>query len=169
MRQTFTGLIASAVLSLAVSALALGVGGRPASAAKTVANSRAQALRAVNIIRVINTAEVSACRSRDGGGDSAGFRSWTHLVNAPCFKRAQADFRGKRFAQDGKLSFSAAPEITPGLVLRLVVSPDGKHYNLWLGQKPDVRCGFAFYSDERGVIYEGKAIGCSVQGVVGIQ
>ena len=54
-------------------------------------------------------------------------------------------------------------------MLRLVVTPDGKHYNVWLGQKPDVRCGFAFYSDERGVIYEGRAIGCSAHGALGNQ
>lgn len=168
MRQTSRVVIASvALFLLAASAPALGAGARAVSAAKTVTNSRSQVLRAVNIIRVINTAEVGTCRKQEGKDGSLGFKSWTRLVNAPCFKKAQSHFAGSRFAEVGKLSFSAAPEIVPGLVLRLVVSPDGKHYNLWLGQKPDVRCGFAFYSDERGVIYEGRAIGCSAQAVPG--
>jgi hypothetical protein len=46
-----------------------------------------------------------------------------------------------------------------------MVSPDGKHYNLWLGQKPGGDCAFAFYSDERGVIYEGASLGCDSPGV----
>lgn len=140
------------------------------SAAKTTTGSSAEAIRAVNILRVINTAEVGTCRDDHGeAGDNMRFRPWARLVNAPCLKEAQSHFSGSRFAQAGKLSFSAAPEIVPGLMLRLVVSPDGKHYNAWLGPKPDVRCGFAFYSDERGVIYEGRAIGCSAQSVLGNQ
>ncbi len=55
---------------------------------------------------------------------------------------------------------STGPEIVPGLELRLVVSPDEKRCNLWLGQTKDIDCGFAFYSDKRGVIYEGREIGC---------
>jgi len=171
MRQTLRVLIASAAfLSLAALVPALGAGGRAVSAANSVANSRVQALRAVNIIRLINTAEVSTCRNQKGeAGTSTKFRPWAHLINAPCFKEAQSRFSGSRFGQVANLSFSAGPEIVPGLVLRLVVSPDGNHYNLWLGQKPDVRCGSAFYSDERGVIYEGKTIGCNAQGALGSQ
>jgi hypothetical protein len=71
-----------------------------------------------------------------------------------------------RFSEVSQLTFSASPEIVPGLEVRLVVSPDGNHYNVWLGQaKAD--CGFAFYSDERGLIYEASVIGCKPAGILG--
>jgi hypothetical protein len=126
-----------------------------------------QAMLAVTIIREINTAEVAFCREKDGKTDeNMKFLTWDELINAPCFKQARSHFRGPNSAQVNE-SFSPGPEIVPGLEFRLVISPDGKHYNLWLGQKREVNCGFAFYSDERGVIYEGKAIGCSAEGVLG--
>ena len=122
----------------------------PGNAAK---DSKDQALVAVNIIREINTAEVMICRSKEGKiNENEKFQSWGELLNAPCFKQAQRHFSGARFSNVNEVSLSPRSEIVPGLELRLVVSPDGKHYNLWLGQKLDVHCGFAFFSDERGVI-----------------
>jgi len=133
----------------------------------TAANSREQAMLAVNIVRVINTAEVVNCRLTDGGIDpNKNFLPWEELLSAPCFKQAQGRFSQSQFSGVSELSFSPGPEIVPGLELRLVVSPDGDHYNLWLGQK-DVPCGFAFFSDGRGLIFEGKVIGCDAQGVLG--
>jgi hypothetical protein len=135
--------------------------GQTLTATSPAGASNDQARLAVNIIRVINTAEVVDCREKGGNIDeNEKFLTWDELLNAPCFKQAQSHFRGFN-----ELSLSSGPEIVPGIELRLVVS--GKHYNLWLGQKREVNCGFAFFSDERGVIYEGKAIGCSAQGVLG--
>ena len=120
--------------------------------------SRDQAILAVMIIRQVNTAEVMDCRIKDGKVDeNERFLPWDELLNAPCFKKAQSR---ARFSKINENTLSAGSEIVPGLELRLVVSSDGKHYNLWLGQKPIGHCAFAFYSDERGVIYEGKPIGC---------
>lgn len=141
--------------------------GQAPTPATPAANSKELAFRAVNIIRVVNTAEVVDCRTRNGKIDpNAKFLPWPELLNAPCFKQAQGHFSGNRFSQVSQLSFSPGPEVVPGLEIRLVVSPEGNHYNVWLGQK-DVECGFAFSSDERGVIYEGKAIGCDANGALG--
>ncbi|HEX5411278.1 MAG TPA: hypothetical protein VFZ27_05405 [Terriglobia bacterium] len=127
-------------------------------------NDASQAVTAVNIVRAINTAEVVTCRSKGGNQDrSAHFLPWNGLRNAPCLKKAQSHYWGKRFGDVSSLSFSPGPEISRGLLLHLVVSADGQHYNVWLGQRPEVHCGFVFFSDERGVIYEGKAIGCDSQ------
>jgi len=129
--------------------------------------SNDQERQAVDILREINTAEV-ICRIKDGKIDeNEKFLPWDELLNAPCFKQAQSHFPRAGFSQVNKLSLSSGPEIAPGLELRLVVSPEGKRYNVWLGQKLEVACGFAFYSDERGVIWECKAIGCSAEGVLG--
>lgn len=58
------------------------------------------------------------------------------------------------------------PEITTkgtvvffqGRQLRLMVSPDGKHYQAMV--VPVEGCGTAVFTDERGLIYTGKVIGC---------
>jgi hypothetical protein len=156
--------IASVGLFLfAVSVYTMRAKGQTEAVANPAAQTRTEAVRAVNIIRVINTAEVGTCRTKGGHIDEhAKFLSWDELLDASCFKEAQ-----RRFSQASELSFSPGPEIVAGLELRLVVSPDGRHYNLWLGQKQEDRCGFAFFSDERGLIYEGRAIGCSAQGAIG--
>ena len=156
------------LLLLGISVYAVRATGQTATVTSPRMDSRDQAFLAVNAIRVINTAEVVACRTKDGKIDpKQKFISWDDLLNAPCFKQAQGQFSGGRFSRVSELSFSPGPEIVPGLELRLVVSPDGSHYNLWIGQKRSVQCGFAFFSDERGVIYEGKAIGCDAQGILG--
>jgi hypothetical protein len=156
------------MLLLGVSVYARRASGQTEAPASSAVNSKAEAFQAVNIIRVINTAEVVACRSKDGKIDeSAKFLGWDELLNAPCFKQAQGQFSGGRFSQASELAFSPGSEIVPGLELRLVVSPDGRHYNLWLGQKREDHCGFAFFSDERGLIYEGRVIGCDAQGALG--
>jgi beta-lactamase regulating signal transducer with metallopeptidase domain len=146
---------------------AAGVGGQTASRPN---NSKDQAMLAVNIIRVINTAEVVDCRTKDGKLDETiKFLPWDDLRNKPCFKQAQQKYSrpaGNRFSEVSQLTFPPGPEIVPGLELRLVISPDGNHYNVWLRQAK-AHCGFAFYSDERGVIYEASAIGCNPAGILG--
>lgn len=155
------GLFAGVFL-LAVSIQVLRATGQAGAVTTPAVTSRDQRILAVGIVRLINTAEVD-CRLKDGKVDeNEKFLPWDELLNAPCFKQAQSRVR---FTHFNISSLSPGPEIVPGLELRLVVSPDGKHYSLWLGQKGDI-CGFAFYSDERGMIYEGKAIGCEAQGVL---
>ncbi len=157
-------------LLMAICAIALSIHTHRASgqvAANMDSDPHDQRMLAITIIREINTAEVVNCRlNGDKIDETKQFLTLDDLLNAPCFKQAQSSFRGPNEAQLSE-SLTAGPEIVPGLEFRLVISPDGKHYNLWLGQKRDVSCGFAFYSDERGVIYEGKAIGYSPEGVIG--
>jgi hypothetical protein len=141
----------------------LKVTGQSAEVTTPAVASKDQARLALGIVRLINTAEVIDCRTKDGKIDeNEKFRPWNELLNAPCFKQAQSRVRFTHFDVS---SLSPQPEIAPGLELRLVVSPDGKHYNQWLGEKRE-NCGVAFYSDERGLIYEGKVIGCEAQGIL---
>jgi hypothetical protein len=158
MKRTWTiiGLFV-VVFLLAVSIHVLRGEGQEGATTSPAVPSAERARLAVEIVRYINTAEMD-CRLKDGKLDeNARFFSWDELLDAPFFGHMQ-----DQFSQAHGQRFSPGPEIVPGLELRLVVSADGKHYNLWLGQKKDIDCGFAFYSDERGVIYEGKAIGCEV-------
>ncbi len=145
------------VFLLAISIHVLRAAGQAGAVTSPSSGSRDQAILAVNIIRLINTAEWSS-RAKDGKIDeNQKFLPWDELLNTSCFKQAQCQ---ARFTNFNISSLSPGPEIVPGLELRLVISPDGKHYSLWLGQKPAVHCAFAFYSDEQGVIYEGRDIGC---------
>jgi tetratricopeptide (TPR) repeat protein len=147
-----------AVFLLAVSIHVVRGAGQAAPVTSPSPASRDQKTLAVNIIRQINTAEVIDCRSKYGEIDkNKRFLSWDELLSAACFKQAQSRAGSSKITEN---TLSAGPEIVPGLELRLVVSSDGKHYNLWLGQNQAGNCGFAFYSDERGVIYEGRVIGC---------
>jgi uncharacterized protein (TIGR03435 family) len=151
------------VFLLAVSIHVLRASGQAGAVTGPSAASKGQRSLAVGIVRLINTAEVIDCRTKDGKIDEGEkFLPWDELLNAPCFKEAQTRVR---FTNFNTPSLSSGAEIVPGLELRLVVSSDGKHYNLWLGQKDDM-CGFAFYSDERGAIYEGKVIGCDAPAVI---
>lgn len=155
MKQTWriTGLLASVILLAAATHISRAAGQGLVLIEPSAASKDLRA-RAVTIVRVINTAEVT-CRIEDGRAEGTKFLPWDELVNSPCLKQVQ----GHVMYAGVPPSFSPGPEIVPGLELRLVVSADGKHYNLWIGQKPQT-CGPAFYSDERGVIYECKAFGC---------
>ena len=151
------GLFVSVFL-LAVSIHVVRGAGQAAPVTSPSPASRDQKTLAVDIIRQINTAEVIDCRSKYGEIDkNKKFLSWDELLSAPCFKQAQSRAGSSKISEN---TLSAGPEIVLGLELRLVVSSDGKHYNLWLGQNQAGNCGFAFYSDERGAIYEGRVIGC---------
>ena len=93
----------------------------------TTPDTHDQAMLAVSIIREINTAEVVDCREKDGNIDeNMRFLPWDELLSAPCFKQMQSRMRGPNTARINE-SLTAGPEIVPGLELRLVISPDGKH------------------------------------------
>lgn len=59
----------------------------------------------------------------------------------------------------GNLNLSQGPEVVPGWTLAMIVAADGQSYELSLHKLGD-KCGFSFFSDQRGVIYEGNVIGC---------
>jgi hypothetical protein len=45
-----------------------------------------------------------------------------------------------------------------GQIVRVLVSADGQRYQVQL--VPPSGCGVSFFTDERGLIFEGKVIGC---------
>jgi hypothetical protein len=59
----------------------------------------------------------------------------------------------------GNLNLSEGPEVAPGWTLAMIVAADDQSYELSLHNLPD-KCGFSFFSDQRGLIYEGNVIGC---------
>lgn len=107
--------------------------------------SRDSRVVGIDIVRTIETAEVEY-KVKHGV-----YASWNKLFRAPDEE--------KRW--EG-LHLSAGPQIVPGWELKLVASADGEHFELSLHNVPD-ECGFSFFSDEHGVIYQGGAIDCSIE------
>jgi hypothetical protein len=67
-----------------------------------------------------------------------------------------------RFMADSKALLEPADRTSAALAdyhLRVVATDDGQRYTVMIASQA-VRCGFAVFSDEGGVIYVGKALGC---------
>lgn len=117
----------------------------PLMRVQAVETSRDSRVIGIEAVRTIETAEVEH-KAWHGA-----YASWNELYRAPDEQ--------KRWE---RLHLLAGPEIVPGWELHLVASPDGSHFELSLRQLSD-KCGFSFFSDERGVIYQGGVIDCSVE------
>ncbi|MFZ3245044.1 MAG: hypothetical protein WA185_08210 [Candidatus Acidiferrales bacterium] len=104
----------------------------------------------VTVVRLINTAEMNY-KSTHGS-----YAAWNEL-----FRSGAISGREKPGTLFQGLKLSAGPEVTPGWVLNLVTAAGGEGYELSLRNSPDA-CGFSFFSDQRGIIYQGGVIDCSV-------
>lgn len=101
----------------------------------------------IALIRTVNTAEVTYRAERGSYG------SWQDLrANQEQYLTGWLDeFYPQFYPQAAKIQFSAVPEVLPGLNLRVNVAPDGRSYIVFVEDAAD-KTGFAFVSDERGVI-----------------
>ena len=104
----------------------------------------------LGLVRTINTIEVTELY------DFGSYAPWPIL-----FAHHQEDFNGwlKRFysSTDPNARYGDMPEILPGWNLRLNVRADGKGYVLLLADTSD-KTGFAWVSDESGIIRDSKYI-----------
>jgi hypothetical protein len=108
---------------------------------------------AINMVRAINTAEVSY-RSHGNGL----FADWASLSASIEFNNVLNRLsRTQPKLKDANLS--SMDEILPGWRLQLTVSEDHKSYVVMLMSTVD-RCRYAAVSDQEGIIREGFAIGC---------
>jgi len=106
-------------------------------------------LRAVGLVRSINTAEVGE-RYEYGS-----YASWqTFLAHQSEYLN---EWLVRAYPQEVNLRFGDAPEILPGFSLRLNAHTDGRGYDLLLEDATD-KTGYAMQSDERGVIRECKPL-----------
>ena len=104
----------------------------------------------LGLVRTINTLEVTEI-SQYGS-----YEPWPNLL-----AHHQEDFNSwlKRFysSNEPNVQFRDAPEILPEWNLRLNVQADGKGYVLLLNDPSD-KTGFAWVSDESGIIRECNTI-----------
>jgi len=113
---------------------------------------------AVNLLRAINTAEVTY-KFKHGGA----YAAWDALVASEEFHGSRVLAGLARFdPQLVNAQFSTAPEILPGWTLRLNLTADAQAYDLLLQDTRVNPCGYAAITDERGVIWQAKTIDCEI-------
>jgi hypothetical protein len=105
---------------------------------------------AIGLIRAINTVEVTE-RSIYGS-----YASWqTLLMHYPEYLN---ECLAKIYPQEVNLRFADMPEILPKYGLRLNVRADGQGYDVRLKDMEDKQGGWAAFSDENGVIWQGEPL-----------
>ena len=104
-------------------------------------------------VRTINTAEASYYSYHGSYG------SWPTLVGDQEYQQYLngwlSQFYPQFYPHAPKVQFSTLPGVLPGVNIRLNVSPDGRSYIVFVEDAED-KTGFAFVSDERGIIRECK-------------
>jgi hypothetical protein len=104
----------------------------------------------VNVMRMLNTAQMNYY------GDAKHFATWDEL--RPLIAKWKAEGNKAWAASLTLVNTESNDDPFPGWKLRVMVSPDGKHYSLSL--RNNEYCDVNTFSDEVGVIYTGTALGC---------
>lgn len=112
---------------------------------------------AVNFVRLVNTAEMSY-RHEQGK-----YATFADLVKSSELQKVATRFQ--TFAPVyQQMNSQSASEPIAGLLFGLVVAADGANYKLSIREKQEKpHCSFAFFSDESGLIFEGRVIDCPAQ------
>lgn len=111
--------------------------------------TRDSRLVGVNVVRLINTAEA------DYKNAHGSFAGWDELYGSSAITTAQ-----RSWPSTNGLTLASGPEVVKGWFLMLMVSRDGKAYQLSLHNLSDKQCRFSLFSDQSGLIYQGNVIGC---------
>ena len=101
--------------------------------------------QAVIILRAVNTVEWRL------GGPRGGFGSLAQVLAAPAFK--------DQFKEAAAVDSATATVAARTLVL--LTSEDKKRYHAQVA--PRDKCGVVMFTNESGLIYSGRALGCDTQ------
>jgi hypothetical protein len=113
--------------------------------------SHEERAKAVNLVRLINTAENWYDRGAGWGIEAHGrYASWDELNDSGVLKTVQG-----LMPMAKNLQVSAGPEAMVGYRLDLLVSADGKSYSLALHDTRDGDGLFSLFSDQNGIIFLG--------------
>ncbi len=119
-----------------------------AHSGEETARERERRVLALSVARLINTVEVN---HKKQFGE---FLPLADLPRSPIIEEINKE--GSLYGAYKKMSFAPDSDSIPGFELRLTLSGEG--YAFSLRDKSDP-CRFSYFSDERGVIYEGIVIG----------
>ncbi|MFI5073127.1 MAG: hypothetical protein WBE21_01255 [Candidatus Acidiferrales bacterium] len=121
--------------------------------------SQEERAKAVNVVRLINTAELwynMGTKTETDAIEAHGrYASWDELNNSGVLRTVQSR---PFFATVKDLQVSANPEVMPGYRLDLLVSADGKSYSLALHDTKNGDGLFSVFSDQKGIIFLGSAL-----------
>jgi hypothetical protein len=111
--------------------------------------------KAVNVVRLINTAELwySNGTKKDESDAHGSYASWEELYKSGLLKTVQ-----DKWPMVKDLKVSASPELMPGYQLDLLVSANGKSYSVALHDKRDGDGLFSVFSDQNGIIFLGSPL-----------
>jgi hypothetical protein len=130
--------------------------------------------KAVNVVRLINTAELwyaRGAKTKNGTVEAHGrYASWDELYNSGVLEAVQNEFRlqatgarvsfpsGLEWAMVKDLKVSAGPEVMQGYRLDLLVSTNGKSYSVALHDTRDGNGLFSVFSDQNGIVFLGSPL-----------
>jgi hypothetical protein len=109
---------------------------------------------AINLARAINAAETDYKKKHDV------YANWDTLLGIGDFTETGTKWASPEFPTVGHALYGHGPEIVPGWRLRLTLSGNAKSYDLLLEDVTDPKCGYAVFSDERGLVRQGKSVTC---------
>jgi hypothetical protein len=117
--------------------------------------SQEERTKAVNFVRLVNTAELRyKTGTNQGANDAHGrYASWEELYESGVLKAVQA-----QWALVKGIQFSRGPEAIPGHRLDLLVSSDGALYSLALHDTKEGDSLFSVFSDQSGLIFLGSPL-----------
>ena len=111
---------------------------------------------AQNLVKAINAAEAEYRKKHDV------YANWDTLVGIGDFSSNGTKWAPAEFPTVAHALYGNGAEIVPGWRLRLHLSKGDKAYDLLLEDVTDPKCGYAVFSDERGLIRQGKSIDCAL-------
>lgn len=145
-KERAAGMLAATMLMCVT--LAIAQVQRPVDRPGAVETVRDSRLIGAHVVRLINAVELDYRQAHSS------FADWNELYQSGAIAAAET-----RSEATG-LAFGPGPEVIPGWSLAIVVSRDGKSYQLSLRNVDDTQCRFSFFSDPSGIIYQGNVIGC---------
>jgi hypothetical protein len=111
---------------------------------------------AQNLVKAINAAEADYRKKHDV------YANWDTLVGIGDFSSNGTKWAPADFPTVAHALYGTGAEIVPGWRLRLHLTNGDKAYDLLLEDVTDPKCGYAVFSDERGLIRQGKSIDCAL-------
>lgn len=105
--------------------------------------------RAIEAVRLINAAEYDYRKS------VGHFASWTEVYGSSANRELL-----RTWPRIEELSVAGSDEVIPGFRLTLLVGEEGGAYSVSLREMKGNGCGISVFSDQSGLIYEGKVVEC---------
>lgn len=131
--------------------------GTKSASANTEEDEHLRRTLAVNLLRSISTAE-HQYHAKHGN-----FADWTALVGTSEYANAVEVYsRNPKYAALRNTQKAAFPQVLENWDLRLNVGADGQTYDLTMSDTLDRTCRFSIFSNEKGLIWQGRTIDCRI-------